>query len=86
MELMKPIINLNGTTVSALVDARIGAREACLKLMEALFATAPHGRDYVGNSAAYNRDLAIYRARFAVLDGLYNVLVEEALAIQGMEY
>lgn len=80
--IMRPILNLNGTAASSLIDARIAARDAARKFMLALGETAPNGRDYIGDSAAYNRDLAIYRARWALLDELYNSLGDEALDIQ----
>lgn len=79
--LMKPILNLNGTSAQALVNARIDARAACQALMKALGETAPNGRDYIGNPDAYKRDLEIYRARFAGIDTLFNTLGDEALAI-----
>lgn len=80
-DLMKPILNLNGTSAQSLVDARINARTACRALMQAIAETAPNGRDYIGQPDAYKRDLDIYCARFAKLDGLYNTLEEEAAAI-----
>lgn len=80
-DLMKPILNLNGTSAQALVDARIEARAACQGLMKAIAETAPNGRDYIGNLEAYERDLDIYRARFAAIDKLYNALEDEAMLI-----
>ena len=82
MPTMKPILNLNGTSREALIDARIKAREAVQALMKALGETAPNGRDYIGHPDAYKADLAVYRARFAALDALHNDLGDEALAIQ----
>ena len=82
MDLMKPIINLNGTSRAELVETRIKARQACLDLIHKLGATAPNGRDYIGQPEAYKRDRDIYRQRFAFLDALYNTLGDEALAIQ----
>lgn len=80
--LMRPIINLNGTSSEALIDARLEARTACLALMSALGGTLPNGRDYIGHPDAYKRDLAIYSARFAALDKLLNDLGDEALELQ----
>lgn len=80
--IMRPLINLNGTSPDSLIDARIKARDAVLALMQALGETAPNGRDYIGDSAAYNRDLEIYRARLAALESLYEALGDEALDIQ----
>lgn len=80
--LMRPILTLNGTDAYSLVEARVAAREAARKFMQALEETAPNGRDYIGQPDAYQRDLAIYRARFLIMDELYNSLGEEALDIQ----
>lgn len=79
--LMKPILNLNGTSAQELVNARIEARTACRALTKALAETAPNGRDYIGEAEAFKRDLEIYCARFAKIDSLYNDLEEEAEAI-----
>ena len=49
--------------------------------MKALGETAPNGRDYIGHAEAYKRDLDIYCARFAKIDGIYNALEEEAVSI-----
>ncbi len=52
-------------------------------LMHSMSEIRPHGRDYIGETDAYQRDLAIHQERFAVLDKLLNELRDEALAIQG---
>jgi hypothetical protein len=84
-ELMKPIVNLNGTSRDDLIEQRMLAREAIRQAMEALQQTEPNGRDYIGHKEAYERDLAIYRQRLAMLDKLYNELELEAIAIQDGE-
>ena len=81
-ELMQPRVNLNGTDRAQLVQARCDLREAIRKAMETVGAIQPNGRDYIGAPAgSYDRDLAIYRRRFAVLDALYSEIGDEALAI-----
>lgn len=80
--LMRPIISINGTSPDALIQQRIDARESLRAVMARMDALAPNGRDYIGQHDAYQRDLAIYRRRFATLDALYNELGDEALAIQ----
>ncbi|CCF19144.1 protein of unknown function [Pseudorhizobium banfieldiae] len=82
-DLMRPIVNLNGTSRDALVEARIAVRQDLRSVMTSLGETAPNGRDYIGEPDAYQRDLAVYRSRFAIIDALYNQLGDEALAIQG---
>jgi len=81
-EIMKPIVNINGTSREELIEQRIDARRAVTALMETLQHMAPNGRDYIGNQEAFDRDRAIYRERFAALDALYNTLLDEALNIQ----
>lgn len=80
--LMRPVINLNGTSPEALIDARLEARTACLALMSALGGTQPNGRDYIGHPDAYKRDLAIYSARRLAIATILDDLEHEALAIQ----
>ncbi|MCO5730099.1 hypothetical protein [Rhizobium sp. SSA_523] len=81
-EIMRPLISLHGTRPDQMVNARIEAREAARKLMEALGHTAPNGRDYAGRPDDYKRDYAIYRNRLLPLDALYDALGDEALDIQ----
>ena len=80
--IMRPVISLHGTCPTSLIEARIEAREAARKLMDALGFTAPNGRDYVGKPDDYKRDYAIYRTRLLALDALYESLGDEALDIQ----
>lgn len=80
--MMKPILNLNGTSAEALIEAQVNARQAVLALMAALGDVAPNGRDYIGHPDAYARDRQIHADRLNILDRLYNELGDEALAIQ----
>lgn len=80
--IMKPVINLNGTSAKMLVHYRVMTREALRQAMTSLAETRPHGRDYCGDRKAYEHDFAIYTKRFALLDKLYNELGDEAVAIQ----
>lgn len=80
--MMKPILNLNGTSAEALIEARLNAREAVLALIAALGDVAPNGRDYIGHPDAFKHDQEIHAERIRFLDRLYNELGDEALAIQ----
>jgi len=80
--LMQPRINLNGMTWGQHVELRINARNKLFDAMVAISDLRPHGRDYLGDDAAYERDLAIHNERFAFLDRLNNELYEEAINIQ----
>lgn len=41
-----PIVHLNGTSASSLIDARIKAYEALHEALDAFSEVAPNGRDY----------------------------------------
>lgn len=79
---MEPKININGMTREQHVRQRIDVLNAIENLMEKMSEIRPHGRDYIGNTEAYQRDLAIHNARFADLDRLRNEVQDEAMAIQ----
>jgi hypothetical protein len=82
MTIMRPFVNINGTSRAALVDQRRAAMEAVRLAMTALQETCPHGRDYIGDPARFDHDRGVYNRRFAKLDELHNDLLDEALAIQ----
>ena len=80
--MMKPILNLNGTSADALIEVRLDAREAVFALIAALGSVAPNGRDYIGHPDAFKRDQEIHAERIRFLDRLQNELLDEATAIQ----
>lgn len=82
MTIMRPFVNINGTSRTALVDQRREAMDAIRVAMEKLQETKPHGRDYSGDNARFDHDRGVYNRRFTKLDELYNDLMEEALGIQ----
>jgi hypothetical protein len=81
MPTLNPIPNLNGTSREELIDLRLAARDALLSAMKALGEMRPHGRDYIGNSEAYQRDLVIHNERVRALDGMVNDLFDEAVVL-----
>lgn len=86
MEIMRPFISLHGTGRDELVEQRMKAREAILAAIAALADMAPNGRDYAGEPSGFIRDRDIHCRRIAWLNGLYNALEDEALAIQDAGY
>lgn len=82
-KLMEPMVNLNGTSRDELVRVRIDAALAISDALLKLRALRPHGRDYLGDTNAYQRDLAIYEDRFASLRQIMNEIDDEAEQIQG---
>jgi hypothetical protein len=82
MNIMQPIVNLNGTGREELIDLRLAARDAILTAMRRLGEMRPHGRDYIGNSDAYHRDLFVHNERIHALDSMINDLFDEALLLR----
>lgn len=80
--MMEPRITLNGMTREQHVRERIDILNAIEETMQKLGEIRPHGRDYIGDEDARQRDLTIHNERFAVLDKLRNEIQDEALAIQ----
>jgi len=79
-----PVVNLNGTSRQALVDARVGAIEAIRAAMQALGECSPNGRDYqTAPKGEYEIARKRYMERFAFLDRMANELEDEAIYIQG---
>ena len=79
--IMHPVINNNGTSRDEMIQMRIKANRALHAAMKALQELSPHGRDYLGNNEAWQRDRDIFVARFAALDAMSNELMEEAVSI-----
>lgn len=65
-----PTVHLNGTDGASLMACYLEARQAVDFAMEALKATAPHGRDYYvqPDKGALSRATAEYMARMAALE------------------
>lgn len=81
-DLIRPIINNNGTSRQSMIDYRIAIRDALQNAMEALNEIKPNGRDYIGHPEEYARDREIYIARFCALDKMHNDLLDEAIYIK----
>jgi hypothetical protein len=82
-DIMRPIVNNNGTSAKSLIDDRIKCRTLVLDLMDKLRDTCPHGRDYLGNHELYSAARDVHSQRFAVLFKLEQDLLAEALDILG---
>jgi hypothetical protein len=79
---MNPRINLNGASKASHVNGRQIVFECIDKARDAVGLLLPHGRDYPGDSAGYERDRSIHAARMVELSKLYDDVLQEALAIQ----
>jgi len=79
-----PVVNLNGTSRHALLEARMIAIEAIRAAMQALGECSPNGRDYqTAPKGEFEIARKAYMERFAFLDRMINELEDEAIAIQG---
>ena len=79
-----PVVNINGTSREALVNARIAAIESLRSAMQALGECSPNGRDYqTAPNGEYEIARKRYMERFAFLDRMINELEDEAITIQG---
>lgn len=81
MDIMKPFLNINGTSSEQLVEARLKAREACLSLIKIMEQVRPHARDYIGHNDQYDKDLNVHNQRVSQIDALGNNLLDEAYDI-----
>ena len=80
-DLMTPFITISGDSRDTLVNDRAAILPVLREAMKLMSETKPNGRNYIGHSEAYERDRAIYAARFSTLDTLYNAILYEALDI-----
>ena len=80
-DLMTPFITINGDSRDTLVNDRAAVLPALREAMKLLSETKPNGRNYIGHSEAYERDRAIYAARYKTLQNLHDDILHEALAI-----
>ena len=79
-----PVVNINGTSREALVNARIAAIESLRSAMQALAECSPNGSDYqTAPKGEYEIARKRYMERFAFLDRMINQLEDEAIFIQG---
>lgn len=79
--LIRPVINLNGTSADELIAARITACEAITDALEALKLVTPNGRDYPGDNDRCRADREKHYARLAQLTSIKASIYAEAIAI-----
>lgn len=81
--MIKPIININGSSKDDLVNPRLAALDHINDTIEALKQATPNGRDYPGDIERCHADRQYHTDRIIALRMLYNELYEEAIAIKG---
>ena len=83
--MIRPIININGSSAFDLIDQRRHAMDALLEAIDALKQLTPNGRDYPGHYDRCIADRDTHFDRLAALHTLREELLDEALYIQQQE-
>jgi len=83
----KPSVNLNGTSRGELLTQTGDAVDALSKALEALYASNPHGRDYLPQGGPdYVRARAEHAVRIRKVDAVYEeMLVIHLSLVEGQE-
>ena len=79
--MIRPILNINGTSGEELIQTRRKAIEALDAAMKALQEMTPNGRDYPGQQERCRADRELHYSRFAQLDAMRNRILDEAVEI-----
>jgi len=80
--MIRPILNINGSSAFDLIDQRRNAMDALLEAIDALKQLTPNGRDYPGQYDRCINDRETHFERLAALHTLREELLDEALYIQ----
>lgn len=79
--IIRPTVNINGTSRDELVDQRRAVADALRDVVETMGHMVPNGRDYPGDYDRLQRDREIHFARMNQINKLYLDIIEEASAI-----
>jgi hypothetical protein len=79
---IRPTLNINGSSTSDLIDPRRDAMDHLMDAIEALKQVTPNGRDYICDRERFIADRNTHFDRLAALHTLRNELLEEALHVQ----
>jgi hypothetical protein len=80
--MIKPTININGTSKDDLINPRRDAMDALASVVEILKLVTPNGRDYPRDLSQCVADRDKHHARLNQLRDIQNELLQEALYIQ----
>ena len=85
--MIRPTLNINGSSAFDLINPRRNAMALITELIETLKQVTPNGRDYPSDleQVALVADRNIHFDRLAALHTLRNELLDEALHIQQQE-
>ena len=80
--MIRPTININGTSKDDLIDPRIKAMGLLRDAIEALKQVTPNGRDYPGDDAPYAADREEHYRRINAMNAIRDAIYEEAIRIK----
>jgi len=83
--MIRPTLNINGSSASDLIDPRRTAMALIDEVIDALKQATPNGRDYPSDTLACAADRTIHFDRLAALHTLREELLDEALHVQRQE-
>lgn len=82
MSLIRPTLNINGSSADDLIEPRIAAYDALSEAFAALQRATPNGRDYPGDNDACVADRGRHYARLEAINALRAEIMQEAIAIK----
>ena len=80
--MIRPTININGTSKDDLIDPRIKAMGLLRDAIEALKQVTPNGRDYPGDDARCAADREEHYRRINAMNAIHDAIYEEAIRIK----
>ena len=83
--MIRPTLNINGSSTDDLIWSRIKALDALADTIEALKQITPHGRDYICDRDRFIADRETHFDRLSALHTLREELKEEVLHLQQQE-
>lgn len=82
MSIMKPVVNLNGTSAEELIRQNVEFLDALAEAEQAAQRTAPHARDYPGDTNSFLEATKVHASRVERIAKLREEVMEETLKIQ----
>jgi len=83
--LILPIVHLNGTSRAELIGQRREVLNHLRRAITALYAMSPNGRDYYPVRGLFDQARDQHARRLEYLDGIYNAIVAEVMALSDEE-
>lgn len=80
--MIKPVININGSSKDDLSGPRLDAMDRIAEAIEELKKVTPNGRDYPGDNDQCLADRQTHYRRIKALQDLYIELYDETIAIR----